>query len=206
MLQAHHHMLHSCQPASAGLLHDTVEDTNDVSFEEIGNWFGSAVRRIVEGETRFSKIGKISGMTPGADVKAEDLRQLFLAMTEEVRIIVVKLADRLHNMRTLGSMKPEKQKKIAAETLQVGFTPTVYSVTVTWSLPVHCAHGSAFSQTDTTPLNHLHRHAAQAFSLQLPGISMPVEQQKLVATHVHLWDQKEAWVSDSLLAVVGEQI
>ncbi len=62
---------------SAGLLHDTVEDTNDVSFEEIGNWFGSAVRRIVEGETRFSKIGKISGMTPGADVKAEDLRQLF---------------------------------------------------------------------------------------------------------------------------------
>ena len=100
-------------------MHDTVEDTNDVSFEEIGNWFGSAVRRIVEGETRFSKIGKISGMTPGADVKAEDLRQLFLAMTEEVRIIVVKLADRLHNMRTLGSMKPEKQKKIAAETLQV---------------------------------------------------------------------------------------
>ena len=96
-----------------------MEDTNDVSFEEIGNWFGSAVRRIVEGETRFSKIGKISGMTPGADVKAEDLRQLFLAMTEEVRIIVVKLADRLHNMRTLGSMKPEKQKKIAAETLQV---------------------------------------------------------------------------------------
>lgn len=106
----------------AGLLHDTVEDTNDVSFEEIGNWFGSAVRRIVEGETRFSKIGKISGMTSRADVKAEDLRQLFLAMTEEVRIIVVKLADRLHNMRTLGSMKPEKQKKIAAETLQVSRT------------------------------------------------------------------------------------
>ena len=111
---------------SAGLLHDTVEDTNDVSFEEIGNWFGSAVRRIVEGETRFSKIGKISGMTPGADVKAEDLRQLFLAMTEEVRIIVVKLADRLHNMRTLGSMKPEKQKKIAAETLQVGFAGSLH--------------------------------------------------------------------------------
>ncbi len=109
-----------------GLLHDTVEDTNDVSFEEIGNWFGSAVRRIVEGETRFSKIGKISGMTPGADVKAEDLRQLFLAMTEEVRIIVVKLADRLHNMRTLGSMKPEKQKKIAAETLQVGFAGSLH--------------------------------------------------------------------------------
>ena len=106
----------------SGLLHDTVEDTKDVSFEEIGQWFGPAVRRIVEGETRFSKIGNISGMTSVADVKAEDLRQLFLAMSEEVRIIVVKLADRLHNMRTLGSMKPDKQKKIAAETLQVSRT------------------------------------------------------------------------------------
>ena len=55
-----------------------------------------------------------------ADLKAVDLQQLFLAMTEEVRIIVVKLADRLHNMRTLGSMRPEKQQKIANETLQVG--------------------------------------------------------------------------------------
>ena len=55
-----------------------------------------------------------------ADLKAVDLQQLFLAMTEEVRIIVVKLADRLHNMRTLGSMLPEKQQKIANETLQVG--------------------------------------------------------------------------------------
>lgn len=115
----HGRVLYSSLVDSPGLLHDTVEDTDDVSFEEIGQWFGPAVRRIVEGETRFSKIGKISGMTAVADVKAEDLRQLFLAMTEEVRIIVVKLADRLHNMRTLGSMKPEKQKKIAAETLQV---------------------------------------------------------------------------------------
>ena len=63
---------------------------------------------------------QVSTCMDKADLKAVDLQQLFLAMTEEVRIIVVKLADRLHNMRTLGSMLPEKQQKIANETLQVG--------------------------------------------------------------------------------------
>jgi len=109
----------------AGLLHDTVEDTKHVTLEEIGVAFGEGVMKIVEGETRFSKLGSFA--TPPAsgeavDVKALDLQQLFLAMTEEVRIIVVKLADRLHNMRTLGSMPQHKQKKIADETLQV-FAP-----------------------------------------------------------------------------------
>ena len=75
------------------------------------------MKRIVEGETRFSKTAgqDCRGIT---DLKAKDLQQLFLAMTEEVRIIVVKLADRLHNMRTLNSMPPHKQAHIAQETLQ----------------------------------------------------------------------------------------
>ncbi len=73
----------------------------------------------MEGETRFSKIGAISESASRAELAALDLKQLFLAMTEEVRIIVVKLADRLHNMRTLGSMPAHKQKKIAKETLLV---------------------------------------------------------------------------------------
>ena len=81
--------------------------------------FGKAVRQIVEGETRFSKIGAIGEGASRAELAALDLRQLFLAMTEEVRIIIVKLADRLHNMRTLGSMPAHKQKKIADETLLV---------------------------------------------------------------------------------------
>ncbi|CAL5224551.1 g7251 [Coccomyxa viridis] len=106
----------------AGLLHDTVEDTENVKFEEIEFYFGKAVRQIVEGETRFSKIGAISESASRAELAALDLKQLFLAMTEEVRIIVVKLADRLHNMRTLGSMPAHKQKKIAKETLLV-FAP-----------------------------------------------------------------------------------
>ncbi|KAL8054750.1 hypothetical protein ABFS82_04G012700 [Erythranthe guttata] len=111
---------------AAGLLHDTVEDT-DVTFERIEEEFGSTVRHIVEGETKVSKLGKLKANSKGEnhsvqDVKADDLRQMFLAMTEEVRVIIVKLADRLHNMRTLSHMPPHKQSSIAIETLQV-FAP-----------------------------------------------------------------------------------
>lgn len=104
----------------AGLLHDTVEDTDNITFEDIEHMFGRDVRRIVEGETKLSKVTK--SMPGETDEKAKDLQQLFLAMTEDVRIIMVKLADRLHNMRTLYGMKPEKQRKISMETLQV-FAP-----------------------------------------------------------------------------------
>ncbi|XP_068659892.1 putative GTP diphosphokinase RSH1, chloroplastic [Aristolochia californica] len=110
---------------AAGLLHDTVEDTNIVTFERIEKEFGSTVRHIVEGETKVSKLGKLQckdATDSGQDVKADDLRQMFLAMTEEVRVIIVKLADRLHNMRTLSHMPPHKQSSIALETLQV-FAP-----------------------------------------------------------------------------------
>ncbi|KNA12649.1 hypothetical protein SOVF_124130 isoform A [Spinacia oleracea] len=110
---------------AAGLLHDTVEDTNLVTFERIEKDFGSTVRHIVEGETKVSKLGKLKYKDEHScvqDVKAEDLRQMFLAMTEEVRVIIVKLADRLHNMRTLSHMPSHKQTSIALETLQV-FAP-----------------------------------------------------------------------------------
>jgi len=132
----------------AGLLHDTVEDTDRVTFESIEARFGRAVRRIVEGETKVSKVSSsvskktqesgggegadpVSERNPGIsrkneasknDVQADDLREMFLAMTQEVRVIIVKLADRLHNMRTLGSLKPEKRVKISRETLLV-FAP-----------------------------------------------------------------------------------
>ncbi|XP_035818580.1 putative GTP diphosphokinase RSH1, chloroplastic isoform X4 [Zea mays] len=114
-----------CESIAAGLLHDTVEDTDVVTFERIENEFGPTVRRIVEGETKVSKLGKLQCKSEGSskqDLKAEDLRQMFLAMTEEVRVIIVKLADRLHNMRTLTHMPQHKQYAIAMETLQV-FAP-----------------------------------------------------------------------------------
>ncbi|KAJ9543195.1 hypothetical protein OSB04_022902 [Centaurea solstitialis] len=110
---------------AAGLLHDTVEDTNVVTFERIQKEFGVTVRRIVEGETKVSKLGKLkckNEIVSVQDVKADDLRQMFLSMTEEVRVIIVKLADRLHNMRTLSHMPVHKQCSIAMETLQV-FAP-----------------------------------------------------------------------------------
>ncbi|KAI5311102.1 hypothetical protein L3X38_045569 [Prunus dulcis] len=110
---------------ASGLLHDTVEDTNVVTFERIEEEFGATVRHIVEGETKVSKLGKLkckSEQDSVQDVKADDLRQMLLAMTEEVRVIIVKLADRLHNMRTLSHMPPHKQSSIARETLQV-FAP-----------------------------------------------------------------------------------
>ncbi|ONK63347.1 uncharacterized protein A4U43_C07F14110 [Asparagus officinalis] len=109
---------------AAGLLHDTVEDTS-VTFERIEKEFGATVRHIVEGETKVSKLGKLKCKdvdNSAQDVKANDLRQMFLAMTEEVRVIIVKLADRLHNMRTLSHMPQHKQSSIALETLQV-FAP-----------------------------------------------------------------------------------
>ncbi|THF69442.1 bifunctional (p)ppGpp synthetase/guanosine-3',5'-bis(diphosphate) 3'-pyrophosphohydrolase [Deinococcus sp. Arct2-2] len=114
----------------AGLLHDTVEDVDGITFELIESEFGPDVRRIVEGETKVSKLSKQGSQAAevkdaGRDMQAENLRQMLIAMTADIRIIVVKLADRLHNMRTLGSMKPEKQQRIARETMEI-FAPLAH--------------------------------------------------------------------------------
>ncbi|GHV27496.1 GTP pyrophosphokinase [Bacteroidia bacterium] len=97
---------------SAALLHDVVEDT-DYTVEDIKNLFGEKIAQIVDGLTKIS--GGI--FAEAASAQAENMRRLLLTMSEDIRVILIKIADRLHNMRTLGSMLPAKQYKIAGETL-----------------------------------------------------------------------------------------
>jgi GTP pyrophosphokinase len=99
---------------AAGLLHDAVEDT-DVTSAELGKRFGDQVAHIVEGVTKLDKI-KFANRE---DHQAENIRKMLLAMVTDVRVVIIKLADRLHNMRTLEHLKPEKQQKIARETLDI---------------------------------------------------------------------------------------
>ena len=98
----------------AALLHDVVEDT-DYTVEDISNLFGPKIAQIVEGLTKIS--GGIFG--DRASAQAENFKKLLLTMNDDIRVILIKIADRLHNMRTLGSMLPNKQYKIAGETLYI---------------------------------------------------------------------------------------
>ncbi len=99
---------------AAALLHDVVEDT-DISSAEISERFGVTVAELVDG---VSKLDKIESQTP-TDAQAENFRKMLLAMARDVRVILIKLADRLHNMRTLSVMRPIKQRRIARETLEI---------------------------------------------------------------------------------------
>ena len=99
----------------AGLLHDVVEDTV-MTNEEICREFGKEVELLVDGVT---KLGQLSYSSDRLEMQAENLRKMFLAMAKDIRVILIKLADRLHNMRTLQYMKPEKQKEKARETMDI---------------------------------------------------------------------------------------
>lgn len=98
----------------AALLHDVVEDTGVVSAE-IGEVFGKQVADLVDGLTKLDKVE----LQTATQAQAENFRKMLLAMSQDVRVILVKLADRLHNMQTLEAMRPEKQKRIARETLDI---------------------------------------------------------------------------------------
>src|ERR1700754_200057 len=95
------------------LLHDTVEDT-DVSLEDVEREFGQEIARIVDGLTKISNVIDVN-----ASQQAENFKKILLTLTDDPRVILIKLADRLHNMRTLESMKREKQLKISSETIFV---------------------------------------------------------------------------------------
>ncbi|MDY4821348.1 MAG: bifunctional (p)ppGpp synthetase/guanosine-3',5'-bis(diphosphate) 3'-pyrophosphohydrolase, partial [Lachnospiraceae bacterium] len=106
----------------AGILHDVVEDTI-MTEEQITEEFGAEVAQLVDGVTKLANIPLSSGTGSESDARlemqAENLRKMFLAMAKDIRVIIIKLADRLHNMRTLKYQKPESQQRIAKETLEV---------------------------------------------------------------------------------------
>ena len=113
-----------CGPETlaAGLLHDTVEDT-DLTIEDIDKRFGKDVAMIVDSLTKIQRM-KLSHRTE-SDFEAEDHRKIFLGMARDIRVIMVKLADRLHNLRTLAALPADRQKALAKETLDV-FTPIAH--------------------------------------------------------------------------------
>jgi GTP pyrophosphokinase len=95
---------------ACALLHDTVEDTH-ISLQDIEDLFGTKVRTIIDGLTKIPEV-----FDENASIQAENFRKMILTISDDIRVVLIKLADRLHNMRTLGSMRPDKQLKIASET------------------------------------------------------------------------------------------
>ncbi len=110
----------------SGLLHDTLEDT-DAKLSEIERLFGKEAANIVDGVTKISKMQ----FTSHEERQAENMRKMILAMATDIRVIMVKLADRLHNMQTLGFQVPEKQKLIARETLDI-YSPLAGRMGIYW--------------------------------------------------------------------------
>src|SRR5579875_1989534 len=102
------------QTIAAALLHDVVEDTT-VTVEEVAAQFGQEIAQLVDGVTKLTRIPYQSK----EDAQVENLRKMFMAMARDIRVIIIKLADRLHNMRTLASLPPAKQQAIARETLDI---------------------------------------------------------------------------------------
>lgn len=108
-----------CSPKTiaAGLLHDTIEDCDEVTYETISEEFSPEIADLVEAVTKVGRINR--EFKDEKEYLASNHRKIFIAMAKDIRVILIKLADRLHNMRTLEYQPPEKQQKIARETLQV---------------------------------------------------------------------------------------
>ncbi|MBO6227596.1 MAG: HD domain-containing protein, partial [Shewanella sp.] len=98
----------------AALLHDTIEDTH-VTKDDLAELFGVAVAELVEGVSKLDKLK----FRDKKEAQAENFRKMMMAMTQDIRVILIKLADRTHNMRTLGALRPDKRRRIARETLEI---------------------------------------------------------------------------------------
>jgi guanosine-3',5'-bis(diphosphate) 3'-pyrophosphohydrolase len=110
---------------ASALLHDVVEDNPDYDIKDIENIFGKTIATIVDGLTKISSLSKEKDMT--ASLQAENFRKMLLTLNDDVRVIIIKIADRLHNMQTMDSMRADKQEKIASETLYI-YAPLAHRI------------------------------------------------------------------------------
>ena len=110
---------------AAALLHDVVEDNENYSVQDIQDLFGETVAKIVDGLTKISSLSKEKDMD--VSLQAENFRKMLLTLNDDVRVIIIKIADRLHNMQTMDSMRPDKQEKIASETLYI-YAPLAHRI------------------------------------------------------------------------------
>jgi GTP diphosphokinase / guanosine-3',5'-bis(diphosphate) 3'-diphosphatase len=110
---------------AAALLHDVVEDCDRYEVSDIETLFGETVARIVDGLTKISSLSKEKDMD--VSLQAENFRKMLLTLNDDVRVIIIKIADRLHNMQTMDSMRPDKQDKIASETLYI-YAPLAHRI------------------------------------------------------------------------------
>ncbi|MEZ4856447.1 MAG: RelA/SpoT family protein [Gelidibacter sp.] len=108
---------------AAALLHDVVEDNPDYTLEIIEKQFGKTIARIVDGLTKISSLSKDTDVS----TQAENFRKMLLTLNDDVRVIIIKIADRLHNMQTMDAMRPDKQEKIASETLYI-YAPLAHRI------------------------------------------------------------------------------
>ena len=108
---------------AAALLHDVVEDNPDYTLADIERMFGETIARIVDGLTKISSLNKDKDVS----TQAENFRKMLLTLNDDVRVIIIKIADRLHNMQTMDSMRPDKQEKIASETLYI-YAPLAHRI------------------------------------------------------------------------------
>jgi GTP pyrophosphokinase len=115
---------------AAGILHDTVEDTL-TTLDKIKEIFGEEVAILVDGVTKIGKISFDSKVTSGEERQAENFRKMIIAMAQDIRVIMIKLADRLHNMRTLNALAPGKQVKVAQETMDI-YAPIANRLGIGW--------------------------------------------------------------------------
>ncbi|WP_299224683.1 RelA/SpoT family protein [uncultured Psychroserpens sp.] len=108
---------------AAALLHDVVEDSDDYTLADIERLFGATIARIVDGLTKISSLNKDADVS----TQAENFRKMLLTLNDDVRVIIIKIADRLHNMQTMDSMRRDKQEKIASETLYI-YAPLAHRI------------------------------------------------------------------------------